>query len=192
MTFSDDDRMLVSETVRRPRVLGIGFIIGIVAGIAASAILAIGAYVVLHDSPEAARRREVTTMFEEAFQESQRIERVIESWGKPIESSGVTVRYRDSVDEATARDFLEFFTRQRSPAKNGETMTFGLDRAGNTYEVLISVKKGIDRDEMMIDGIRTFGTQLSGAVFDGAPVDMVLLDDVRLEPIRVVPCLQSP
>ena len=68
---------------------------------------------------------------------------------------------------------------------NGNEITVQLNKAGETYEFRMVVKKGIESDQEYLKVFREFSSELSTNVFSKKQVDIHLCDD-QLETLRVV------
>ena len=60
-----------------------------------------------------------------------------------------------------------------------------INKTGNTYEFRMVVKKGMEKDEEVIQLFKIFSIELSEDVFNGYAVDVHLCDEY-LETLRVV------
>ena len=125
------------------------------------------------------RQREVSKQLDEFFEEQDRIQRVIEFWGTPIESKGVKLRYSSDIFPKVAAALLEFQTAGIKPDENGEyrSIVVGLSKNGRMYSILYPVKKGMDTDLVVIERFRAHAREYSREVFDDEPVEIVLLDE---------------
>jgi hypothetical protein len=63
--------------------------------------------------------------------------------------------------------------------------TVQLDKSGDTYQVRMVVKEGMDKDENYIAAIHEFATYLSKNVFNGAKTEIHLCDQ-NLKTLKVV------
>ena len=103
--------------------------------------------------------------------------------GTLIEFNGGELYYTSSILSREAYKLgeylvdVEFF--------DGERKTVQINKTGNTYEFRMVVKKGMEKDEEVIQLLKIFSIELSEDVFNGYAVDVHLCDEY-LETLRVV------
>ena len=104
-------------------------------------------------------------------------------YGTLIEFNGGELYYTSSILTREAYKLgeyledIEFF--------DGERKTVQINKTGNTYEFRMVVKKGLEKDEEVIQLAKIFSIELSEDVFNGYAVDVHLCDEY-LETLRVV------
>ena len=106
--------------------------------------------------------------------------------GTLLEFNGGELYYTSVVSEREAYRLGEFLVD--SEFFDGELKTVQIDKTGNTYEFRMVIKKGIDKDEEVIQLAKIFSNELSENVFDGYDVDIHMCDEY-LNTIRVVVAL---
>jgi hypothetical protein len=106
-------------------------------------------------------------------------------YGESKEFDGFTLYYTDAVTEEDA-DYLGDFLEYSEFADPSNEIALQLNKTGNTYEVRMPVKKGIEQDQEIKDEIKLVAAEISAMVFDGAQVDFHLCDD-KLNTLVVVP-----
>lgn len=69
--------------------------------------------------------------------------------------------------------------------KNGQHKTTKLNKSGNTYELSMVVKKGLEQDQEYIDILKKYAAYISHYVFNDATVEIHACDN-HLNTLRVV------
>lgn len=105
------------------------------------------------------------------------------SYGTKLTFNGSELYYTKNVTEAEARKLGDALVKSGWGDKK---VTIQLDKAGETYQVRLPVKEGLDKDEKYLATASVFAADLSKKVFNGAPVEIHLCDD-HLKTLKVVP-----
>lgn len=105
--------------------------------------------------------------------------------GTELNVGNIQVFYKAPTTADEAMRMAEFL-KDNGWGEDNE-VTVQLTRQGETYEVHVVVKKGIEQDPEYIASFKLLGDELSSEVFGDAKVDVHLADDY-LNTIRVVPC----
>ena len=106
-----------------------------------------------------------------------------DNYGSLLEFNGGELYHTSSVSERDAYKLGEYLVE--SEFFDGERKTLQLNKTGNTYEVRMVIKKGVEKDEDYIQACKQFSNELSEYVFNGNSVDIHLCDEY-LNTIRVV------
>ncbi|MBP1924788.1 hypothetical protein J2Z76_000641 [Sedimentibacter acidaminivorans] len=93
--------------------------------------------------------------------------------------------YTENVTVEEAQVLGDYLVKQDFFADDGNLRSIQLNKAGNTYEVRIIIKKGLEEDQSVIDSMEFLATDLSINVFNNKDIDIHLCDD-NFETLRVV------
>lgn len=96
--------------------------------------------------------------------------------------------YKAPVTEAEARRLGQYLVENNF--FDGEQKTTQISKTDNKYVFRMVLKKGIEPGTFLSEILRTFGGQISSAVFNGVPVEMHLCDDM-FKTISVLPPASS-
>jgi hypothetical protein len=97
--------------------------------------------------------------------------------------NGCQVIYDGTVSKTQARKVGDYLERQGW--FDQDTKTFQLGKSGKTYEFRMVIKKGLEQDPEVIEGMKVVALMLSQEVFDGAEADVHLCDE-HMKTLRVV------
>jgi tetratricopeptide (TPR) repeat protein len=96
------------------------------------------------------------------------------AYGKRLLFNAGELYYKPPVTEQQARRLGEYLVGTHF--FDGKRKTLQLARPGDTPQVRVVVKEGLERDQQMVEQFRQFGIELSRKVFDGAPLEIHLCD----------------
>jgi hypothetical protein len=105
------------------------------------------------------------------------------NYGTELKFNGGQLFYTSAVTKQEAEKLGNYLIKQDFFDGNSKTMQ--LNKSGDTYELRMVIKKGVDQDSDFIDGIKEFNNEISKNVFSSAPVETHLCDE-KLKTIRVV------
>jgi hypothetical protein len=109
------------------------------------------------------------------------------NFGTLKEFNGIQLYYTKNVTESEATSLGLYLSS--SGFADGQNKTVQLDRTGNTYEVRMVVKKGIELDPQYCEDAKKFGADISYIVFNSQKVDVHFCDK-GLNTLRVMPMAQ--
>jgi hypothetical protein len=93
--------------------------------------------------------------------------------------------YTSNVTEADAKKVGEYFLKENYFVDE-EERAVQLDKSGDTYQVRMVVKEGIDKDEKYVPLFRQVANEISKNIFGGSKVE-VQLTDGKLKTLKVIP-----
>lgn len=94
--------------------------------------------------------------------------------------------YLDPVNSFEAQDLLDYMIEALEFSEtSNDHKTFHLSKEGDTYELRIVIKKGLETEQETIDAMKFLAAIISQDVFGGASLDIHLCDDY-LNTLRVV------
>lgn len=108
------------------------------------------------------------------------------SYGTKLEYNGSELYYTKNVTEAEAKKLGDYLVSIK--AFEGDKKSVQLDKSGDTYQVRIPLKKGLDIkdvDENSLAGLSALAAGVSKEVFNGAKVEIHLCDD-HFKTLKVV------
>jgi hypothetical protein len=103
--------------------------------------------------------------------------------GKSLTSNGDVLFYTSTVAEEEAQKLLQYLVDQG--LYDGSGMLAQINKNYDTYEFRLTIKKGLEQDQEVIDTFKMFSKELSKTIFNGESVDIHLCDD-NLNTLRVV------
>ena len=109
------------------------------------------------------------------------------NYGKEKTFNGTQLFYTSNVTENEVNKLGQFLIDWGFA--DGEYKTVQLNKTGNTYEVRMVVKTGLENDQEYRNLFRLATNQISEGAFNGANVDIHLCND-KLKTLSVVPMLK--
>jgi hypothetical protein len=106
------------------------------------------------------------------------------SYGTKLVFNGGELYYTKNVTETEANKLGDFLVG--SGYFTGDKKSVQLDKSGETYQVRMAVKEGIDKDEKFLALYPVYAAAISKNVFNGAQVE-IHLTDAQLKTLKVVP-----
>ena len=105
-------------------------------------------------------------------------------YGKEMIFNGVQLFYTSTITEAEANSLGNYLIK--SEFADGEKKTVQLNKSGNTYEVRMVVKTGIEQDQEYTALGKLMAAEISTEVFNGKQVDVHYCDE-NLKTLKVLP-----
>ncbi|MGN6568817.1 MAG: hypothetical protein ACTHJ0_12725 [Flavipsychrobacter sp.] len=106
------------------------------------------------------------------------------SYGPKKVFGNTDIYYTSSVTTSEVDALGDYFIKTGLD-KNGQHKTTKLDKSGNTYEVSVVVKKGLELDQQYMDVLKKYAAYISHDVFNNAPLEIHVCDN-HLKTLRVV------
>ena len=103
--------------------------------------------------------------------------------GTELIFNGGQLYYTSAVTKEQAEKLGNYLVKEEF--FDGNPKTVQLNRTGNTFEVRMVVKKGVEQDQEFIDLCKLMCIEISQNVFDSAQVDVHLCDE-QLTTLKVV------
>ena len=107
-------------------------------------------------------------------------------YGQQVQFGDCTIYYADKVDRSLAIN-LGVFLMKADALPLDRPSTYQIMKEGNTWQVRLVTKTGIQNDQSMIERAKEMCRQFSSVVFSGQPVEIHLCDQNLKTVTTVVP-----